>query len=664
MANLYIPPRPSNRSDDGRSVAPFRSGNLGECQVRPAKSKHPEKRRLPAMGVLVLSLLLLTMGSVPASAADTEKPYVTKFTPVDGAGNVEIDAVVTLDFSEDVRSTNLDSHITLKDGRGFQVDKRVDYSNLSYRAIVTPTEPLKYSMLYVVSVSSFIVDIAGNPLREPLQWTFNTTKEKTPPQVVSTTPSDGKTGVNINSTIDVTFSEEMDMDSLRTGIVVHDSLDNPVIGNTTPSLDGLSVTFDPLFAYGYGQTYHATVLTTVKDLAGNNLVEEHTFSFTVQMEQIRPRVVNVEPVDQSQFVKRNTRVAVTFSEPMNSTSLANTIVIRDPGLDVVPITPQYNAENYTLVVRPDTPLEYQTLYTITVKQEAMDLAGNMLDREYTSSFTTERLPQQPPQISQRVPGEDEFNWYEGIAITFNVMASDPNDDILVYQWEVNGEVREGETFNEFIFYPEPGSEGSYMVRVSVMDGITAPVQHFWIVHVVESGPGEENGTDSEPFNWTLMGIILILVILVGVMIYGYWSLMERKQEILARTRRRLRPLSFKKKVEVEEPPTYEEMYLRADGVYSKKSPEFRPVKAPGGRRTTTRAGQEATVEGKVMGEAPKLVKADGVEVRRAEAGPYTAAAPELKKRRAPGALVCPKCGQKAIEAAHGRLWCDTCGFVE
>ncbi len=631
--------------------------------MRPAKSKHPENRRNPVMVVLVLSLLLLMMGTLPASAADTEKPYIVAFAPDDGASDVDIDAVITLDFSEDVRATDLANNIILKDGGGFQVDKRVDYSNLSFRAIVTPLQPLKYSMLYVVAVTNGIRDLAGNTLREPLPWTFNTTKEKTPPQVVSTSPVDGETDVNINATIQVTFSEEMDTDSLRTGIVVHDGLENPVIGNTTPSMDGLSVTFDPLFSYGYGQVYHVTVLPTVKDLAGNNLVAEVTLSFTVQLEQIRPRVINIEPLDQAQFVKRTQKVSVTFSEPMNSTSLANAIVIKDPGLDVVPITPQYNAENYTLSVKPDTPLDYQTLYTITIRQEAKDLAGNFLDKEYTSSFTTERLPQQPPRITQRVPGEDEFNWYEGIAITFNVEADDPNDDILVYQWEVNGDVREGETFNEFIFYPEPGSEGSYMVRVSVMDGITAPVQHFWIVNVVQSDPDDNGGPGTEPFNWTLMGIILILVILIGVMVYGYWSLMERKREIVARTRRRLRPLSLKKKAEVEEPPTYEEMYLRHDGVYAKKSPEFKPVAAPSGRKTQTKAGAEATVDGEFMGEAPKLIRAEGVEVRRAT-GPYTTDAPELKKTRAPGALVCPKCGQKAIEAAHGRVWCDTCGFVE
>lgn len=632
--------------------------------MSPKNHKVHASLRRSLLGVLALSLLLM-LGALPASAADTEKPFIVDFTPADGANNVEINAVITLEFSENVRSSSLDSHINLKDGRGFQVDKRVDYSNNTFRAIVTPMETLKYSMLYVVTVSSFIQDISGNPLREPLQWTFNTTKERTPPTIVSSSPSDGKADVNINATISVTFSEEMDVDSLRTGIVVHDDLSNPVIGNTTPSVDGISVTFDPLFSFGYGKDYFVTVLQTIKDLAGNNLAQEATFMFTVQLEQIQPRVVNIEPVEQAQFVVRNTKVSVTFSEPMNSTSLANAIVIKDPALDDVPTTPQYNADNYTLTVQPDTPLEYQTLYTITVKSDAQDLAGNFLDKEYFSTFTTERLPQQAPTIITRVPNEEQFNWYEGLAMTFSVEADDPNDDILVYAWEVNGDMREGETFNEFIFYPEPGSEGSYLVRVSVMDGITAPVTHSWIVDVVQSDPDNDNGPDAEPFNWTFMIIIIALVILLAVLLFGYMSLMDRKREIVARTRRRLRPLSFKKAKETEKPPTYEEMYLRADGVYAKKSPEFKPIAEPGGGTVKGKAAKEAVVQGPVMGKAPQLLEAKEVEVRTAQEGPYTKAAPELKKTRAVGAaMVCPRCGRKAIEAAHGRLWCDTCGFVE
>ncbi len=261
--------------------------------------------------------------------------------------------------------------------------------------------------------------------------------------------------------------------------------------------------------------------------------------------------------------------------------------------------------------------------------------------------------------------EEQFQLYEGLQVTFTVVADDPNGDILVYSWEVNDEVQEGETFNEFTFYPEPGSEGMYKVEVQVMDGITAPVRHFWKVNVVRTTSDENGETGSSPFNWGYLGIIVVLVIIFTILAFSYIQLMDRKREILARTRRRLRPLSFKKSKPVEKPPTYEEMYLRTDSVYAKKSPEFKPVAAPGGDTVKGKAGAEATTNGTVMGEAPQLIEAKEVVVETAKVGPYATPAPELKKTRAPGGpMICPKCGKKAIEAAHGRLWCDTCGFVE
>jgi methionine-rich copper-binding protein CopC len=618
-----------------------------------------------SLAVLALVLLLL-MGVLPiVSAADTEKPYVTDFTPYDGANGVVVNALISITFSEDVKSSNLDNHITMKDGRGFQVEKTISYANYTYKAIITPDEPLKFSMLYVVTVSPFIQDLVGNPLREPIQWTFNTTKEKTPPTVVSTTPLDKVNDVPINSTVTVVFSEEMDIDSLETGIVVHDALENPVIGNTTPTEDGMSLTFDPLFSYGYGDSYRVTVLMTVKDMAGNTMVDDYIFQFTVQLERIPPRMVAIEPADESQFVNRTTRVKVTFSEPMNSTSLAGAVVIQDPDFEEIPTTPQYNAEDYTLIVKPDLPLDYETLYTVIVKDVAKDLAGNLLEKVYSITFTTEKLPQASPHITGRLPMEEQFQLYEGLQVTFTVVADDPNGDILVYSWEVNDEVQEGETFNEFTFYPEPGSEGAYKIDVQVLDGITAPARSQWIVNVVRTTTGDNGDTESGSFNWAYMAIIITLVIIFAFLAVGYMGLMDRKREILARTRRRLRPLSFKRTKVEEKPPTYEEMYLRPDGVYTKKSPEFKPIDAPEGGMVKGKVGAEATVDtAPTMGDAPQLIEAKEVQVETAKVGPYSTPAPELKKTRAPGAMVCPKCGRKAIEAAHGRLWCDTCGFVE
>jgi methionine-rich copper-binding protein CopC len=617
-----------------------------------------------ALALFVVAVMLVSSMPFATSDIDTTKPYVVSFSPADGLRDVAIGTPITIDFSENVRSDNLPSYITLKNSKGFIVSKRTEYDNVTYRATLIPVDQLAYSTLYIVIVSQLVQDLAGNSLVRAVQWTFNTTHETIPPEVRSTTPAPGAEEVSINSTVTVLFSEAMDLTTLS--LEMRDPSDTPVIGNLSKSEDMTSMSFQPLFALAYGSLYKVTVPRTCKDLVGNPMRADYVFTFTAQLEKIKPRVIRLEPIDQSVLVPRETPVVVGFSEPMNATSLSGCVKIAlSTGIEV-PATPYYSQIEYVLTIRPDQALKYQTLYTITVLTDAKDVAGNPLDREYVVTFTTVPIPQQSPELSAWSPPDDRFNWYEGNAAPFSVSAADPNGDILVYKWTVNGEVREGETFESFTFYPEPGSSGSYKVEVEVSDGLTAPAKHYWIVDVVppvkDGGPHRAGAT---LFTGTVITLLILVALAAAILVYYYLYLMDRKREILARTRRRLRPLKFAREVQQKPPPTYEELYLRPDSVYNKPSPGFKPVAPP--PSTASGVGRMSTVDtGPIMGDAPKLIDAKEVEVRRADVGPLMASAPEISKRAgaSKGPLrACPKCGGKLTMAAHGRQWCDQDGWV-
>ncbi len=624
------------------------------------RRRRPRAATLAAAALICIAMLAAAVPS--ASAIDEVKPYVVRFSPSDGASDVPISTPITVDFSENVRSDNLPSLITLKNNKGFIMPKRTEYDNRSYRATIIPIEQLKYDTLYIVIVSQLIQDLAGNSLDRAAQWTFNTTHEKIPPTVASSVPEAGAEDVTINTTVSVTFSEPMDLASLS--MELRDSKGTPVIGNMSKTEDGMSMTFRPLFALGYGEVYTVTVPRTVKDLAGNNMAADHVFTFTAQLEKIRPRVIKLEPIEGSVLVPRDQSITVGFSEPMNATTLAGAVRITNPTGDAVTGTPKYDQPNFVLTVRPDMALQYQTLYTITVLMVAEDLAGNFLDREYVTTFTTVPIPQQSPVLNGWSPPDDEFNWYEGQAAPFSIIAADPNGDILVYTWAVNGEVKEGETFENFVFYPEPGSEGRYKVEVSVSDGLTTPAKHFWIVNVIApEGDGGGGGEHQKIFTGRVIMLLILVIIVTALVFYYYMYLMDRKREILARTRLRLRPLKLSRDVGPKAPPSYEELYLRPDGVYNRPSPAFKPIGAPKSLTTASSVGRMATIDtGPVIGQGPKLIDAKEVEVRRAEVGPLMTRT-DIGRKATTGVRTCPKCGGKVIEAAHGRLWCDQHGWV-
>jgi len=82
-------------------------------------------------------------------------------------------------------------------------------------------------------------------------------------------------GVAINSVIAATFSEEMDASTITTSAFY---LSGGVTG--TVSYGTNTATFTPYSNLSNATTYTATITTGVKDVAGNNMAANYTWSFT------------------------------------------------------------------------------------------------------------------------------------------------------------------------------------------------------------------------------------------------------------------------------------------------------------------------------------------------------------------------------------------------
>ncbi len=97
----------------------------------------------------------------------------------------------------------------------------------------------------------------------------------TPPTVVSTSPGSNAVGVALDSVITAVFSEEMDASTINASTFY---LNGGVTG--TVSYGTVTATFTPYSNLSNSSTYMATITTGVKDLAGNNMVANYTWSFT------------------------------------------------------------------------------------------------------------------------------------------------------------------------------------------------------------------------------------------------------------------------------------------------------------------------------------------------------------------------------------------------
>ena len=107
------------------------------------------------------------------------------------------------------------------------------------------------------------------------------TADTTPPAVIFDAPVNGATGVSIQSSPSVTFSEAMDVTTLdQTTFTLKDSSNNPIPGNVRRTSQ--TAIFYPAVALSFSTTYVATITTGARDAAGNALAAEHSWTFSTE----------------------------------------------------------------------------------------------------------------------------------------------------------------------------------------------------------------------------------------------------------------------------------------------------------------------------------------------------------------------------------------------
>ena len=108
--------------------------------------------------------------------------------------------------------------------------------------------------------------------------------DTTPPTVVSTSPSNGATGVAVTAPISVRFSEPIDPNTISGSTFgLRDGANQVVPATLAYSSGARTATLTPTSSLAYSSAYTATVTGGsggVKDLAGNALVGDHSWSFT------------------------------------------------------------------------------------------------------------------------------------------------------------------------------------------------------------------------------------------------------------------------------------------------------------------------------------------------------------------------------------------------
>lgn len=180
--------------------------------------------------------------------AFTTSTILKATTPDDGDSDVEVDTVLTAIFEGKIDSSG--ASFTLQDSGATPVTGTTAFATSS--ATFTPSADLDFSTTYTATISG-VQDLSGNTLADQ-SWSFTTQIDDINPELVSTSPANGATGVAAGSSVSVTFDESV---AGTIKFIVQDSDGQSVSGNITVS--GETVTFTPDVPLDSAETYSVFV---------------------------------------------------------------------------------------------------------------------------------------------------------------------------------------------------------------------------------------------------------------------------------------------------------------------------------------------------------------------------------------------------------------------
>lgn len=154
-----------------------------------------------------------------------------------------------------------------------------------------PVVNLLPNTLYTGTITTGVRDSSGNALASNYTWTFRTgvLLDIIKPLVVSTDPINGAFNVPLNKVITATFSENMDPSSINNTTFLIKNGTATIPGTITYT--GRVASFVPTGGLASNTLYTGTITIGARDISGNTLASDYTWTFTTIPPVVIPPVI-------------------------------------------------------------------------------------------------------------------------------------------------------------------------------------------------------------------------------------------------------------------------------------------------------------------------------------------------------------------------------------
>ena len=330
-------------------------------------------------------------------APDETAPTLVSSIPAPNATAVALSTQVQLTFSESMNIstvTALSSNLTLGAATWNTANTVVSFA----------TPVLLFDTTYTIALAG--KDVAGNDLAGITSLQFSSLSA--PPMVLSSSPTNTAVDVALNSKITLRFSKSMNKTSVESAF---SSL--PVVACTWAWLDSdQTATCTPSTEFGFLTQYDITLASSAQSLSGIGLAIPFAARFTTVKDLVKPALIGFTPTEAQTNVLFNAPITLNFSKAMNRNSVQNAFASQPS----IACTWTWTSDS-SASCQPNSRLDQQVLYTITLEISAADLVGNTLQAAYGFKFTVGNAP---PRVTSFSPSGFGFSSVTApIIITFS-----------------------------------------------------------------------------------------------------------------------------------------------------------------------------------------------------------------------------------------------------
>ncbi len=206
--------------------------------------------------------------AVTVRVADVVPPQLVSVTPPDGAIGVPSDSLISVVFDEPVDALSLESAFRLTGPEG---DVAGGFASVAAGEFVFAPAELVSGQSYTLSISTEVVDLAGNALTTPFSGVFSVSDDLDGPCVDVLEPADGAIGVAVDPLIAATFDEPLDANTVDADSVrlIDVATGEPVEVAASLSDGDTTLVLAPTSALAPDRSYRAEWRRTLTDLFGN-----------------------------------------------------------------------------------------------------------------------------------------------------------------------------------------------------------------------------------------------------------------------------------------------------------------------------------------------------------------------------------------------------------